>query len=105
MDVCPDALRDLECDRRDLKFERIDFCFALLQLQQMLATRQSHQMPVKNQQQPAPGAIGQPACFASDTRQLEIRGRASDQRIRHCLLHPFADAELRSSTEPTSEPT
>ena len=79
-------LRRLECDHYNLQFEQIDFSSALLQLQQMLSTRQSHQMPVKNQQQPALDEIRQPNDLVRRARQFEIWGGTSNQKFRHCTL-------------------
>jgi len=78
VDVRFHELRCLECDRRNLYFERIDFSIVALQLQQMLSTQKSHQMPVKNQQQPAPGEIRQPNDLSRSARECEIWGGASD---------------------------
>jgi hypothetical protein len=44
----------------------------------MVPTQQSHQMPVKYQQQPAAGATREPKHLASRTRQFEIGGSAAD---------------------------
>ena len=85
-----------ECNSRNSHFQQINFSLALLQLQQMLSTRQSHQVPVKNQQQPVAGEIRQPYAPARSSGQLEIWGGTSNQefgnRLLRCLMRHVATA-------------
>jgi hypothetical protein len=55
----------------------------LLQLQQMIAARQSRQMPVKHQQQPPVTVILQPVNAAPGVAQFKGNGRPSFSVMTH----------------------
>ncbi len=57
VNVVGGPLESLERDDGNLQVECFEIRFVLLQLQHMFAARKSHQVPVKNQQQPASSKI------------------------------------------------
>jgi len=74
----------LKCYNQHLDVQGVDLIFMLSQLREMLAARQSAQMPMEHQQQPMSGVILQPMY-----RTAGILQRKLDCGFASAVVHRF----------------
>jgi hypothetical protein len=84
VEFCPNGC--FERDQDDMQTEFVELRFSLLQLQHVVTAQQSHQMAMKDQQQPFTSKICQSQALTAGRREGCFAYRIFDERLGHCVI-------------------